>query len=178
MRTKSILKLLLLVGLAASLSQCSGDDEDSDKVKMSTIPGTPVVINAPFSYYRPPLTTDGEPILEEVEAPWFLFKYSIFNGSSSPVVIQTIKYTVKTTGIDGTAVTFEGSLDPVEIDDFILGEISVGGTLSPSYGWFVNGIPESKTLVYQIEAEMIGWFGTRASPTKSFNQKFSFTASD
>lgn len=176
MRTP-IIKLLLLAGLATSLIQCSNDSE-SDKVKITVVPEKPVVIDAPFSYYEPPLTTDGEPILVEVAAPWFIFRYSVFNGSSMQVTLQTIKFTATSTGDDGVVNTFEANLDPNELDSYYINTVAVGAsTNATTTGWVIDGLPESRNLVYRIKGEMIGWFGPPESPVKSFRQTFDFTTS-
>jgi len=178
MKTKSFFNLIILAGLSTALIHCSGDSK-SKKVKLSVVPDTPGVIDANFTVTIPPIDANSTATTKTVKAPWFPFKYKIFNGSDSVITVQTIKFTTTAVTDAGATVEYTSSIDPNELNSYYVVRVAVGETAAPSTIWFIDGLPETGGAHdYQVDGELIGWFGEPTDPQASMHSTFHFSASD
>lgn len=168
--------LFLLVALLNA--QCS-DSSKSSKISIDIVPEQPIVINADFTLVddsgTPSDTTDD--VTTDIVAPWFQFRYLITNNSDETVTIVNFKLKITTFGKDGKLIETEQELDPEDLDQTFLAEITPGDTYgdvaSEQPTWFIHGLPDEtkvSSFAYRVEFKAVGWFGDSTTPTKSFNR--------
>lgn len=143
-------KIFLLFGLCVSVTSCSGDSIN-DKIDITLDPKRPVVINADLS-----MDIDGDGELDTVAAPWFPFSFKVNNKSDKTIVIQTFTFNLRAVK-DGSIVEYENSIDPGLADLTSLEIINPETEVEHSLTWFIPGLPESDSFIFQGTATAIGW---------------------
>ena len=175
---KKIATVFLAIFCVTYVAQCGEEDALSKDVKLTLVPEDPIVVNADITL-RP--GTESE---QTIPGPWFLFRYSIFNGSDRELSLVT--YIFKISGIrNGARFIEEASIDPssacTDPDNNLrafLAIVPAGATASgavetspmvgncnprilevpPDYeGWYI-ALPEADNTFYSIDVEAAGWF--------------------
>ncbi|MBT4761248.1 MAG: hypothetical protein HOO06_06070 [Bdellovibrionaceae bacterium] len=179
-------KLGMILIWSFFLLQCSGDEGVSG-LTMSISPNQPLVIDS--------VATNS--LGEEIQGPWFKFKYSLSNTSSSCLIIMVIKGEVF--GPDGkSAKTFV--VEPTEflgteyvaylnyVDDKDVEQDcdtnNTADTLSPTLKFsdlkkyfFVDSITRNsaESFNYSVTIEAVGWYGTLDKQEARLTSVLNFT---
>lgn len=185
---KRLLYKLTLLIFSLALVQC-GNNDNSQKVDLIFEKQNPIVIPSDYSLllYKDPVTL--LPVTETITGPWFQFKYSITNGTSKELIIQTL--VVKVTGIStaGAEVTAEAKISVTDLlvnkdsdttnDRLFLEDVLAGKVLQASQmtlGVYIGSLPTpTMSTVFNVEIEAIGWFGAIDAPSEKFSKKFYLT---
>lgn len=150
-----LLKILILLFFSMTTIMSCGEEGDSAKVDITLIPETPLVVNSEFVIIR----ADGEP--KTISGPWFSFRYSIANGSTSPLVVVSFDMEVTATN-DGT--TSKKTYTP-DFGDYSSSRtritttaIDPGDTFDESVDWYADSLPKQENFRYRVKITFVGYF--------------------
>lgn len=179
-----ILKLVLVGFSVLGLVQCGILDQGgiNSKISFKVAPKAPIVIDTDFTLITG-AGTDGivgtaDDETEDIKGPWFYASFELVNKSDSYITVQNIAYEAFGFDSSGKILSFEGALDPEEIDQAYLLELAPDGQAGASGStgyWYFHGLPKDVVnFSYNITATIKGWKGRRTAPESRIDKATSF----
>jgi hypothetical protein len=139
----------------------------SDDVLVSFTPASPIVIDSDLRIDD--YTTSDPTDTIDIAGPWFRAELEAKNNSNTTVTI--VGFVADIIAPDGQTTHYKSNLGS---DQFYITVLLPGEQYDSDFGWYINNLPTNKSFRYNVNATVIGWFGTPNAPQERFERKISF----
>ncbi len=162
----SVVKSFFLVAVFSLLSSC-GDGGENKKIDIEILPDRPLVTNSEFTFF------DGDGDEVNIEGPWFEMTYTIFNGSTRRLKVQTYSAEVTARGNDGTSTkSYSPNFGDFDTDRRSITEdpIEPGETFEEENNWIFDQLPDNSSFRYSVKIIFVGYYLTEDDPETEENE--------